>query len=282
MKKLIAFNYYGGKFRHLDWILEKLPHTKSYLEPFGGSGVVMLNKKPTQIECLNDKNDKIGNFFEVIRTKEDEFLRSVYLTPYSRREYLKCFKSLNEGDNLDRARKFFVVCSQSFNGSTVRQTGFKMSTIESRANISESVNRWLAKLISLKPIIQRMKTVQLTDYDFRVVIPKFDSDKTLIYADPPYLLSKRYYRDKYDNVFEYEMDDADHEELLEILLNCKSKIAISGYDNDLYNDKLKDYYKSVGPPKRTSTMHSKKQEVLWTNYDPNNIHQLSLLSLKTE
>ncbi|MFA5803691.1 MAG: DNA adenine methylase [Melioribacteraceae bacterium] len=268
-KKLIAFNYFGGKFTHADWILKHLPESKSYVEVFGGSAVVLLNKKPSPIETYNDINSIVVNFFKVLREKPEELLSKIYLTPYSKEEYLFCYQHLNEGDKIERARRFFVSVGQSFNGTYARQTGWKMSTKETRTNISEAVNRWITKLPKLVYVIERLRRVQISNYDFREIFKKFDGPETLFYCDPPYMHHVRCN----NNEYAFEMTDQDHKELLEICKNAKGKVAISGYDNPLYNKQLKSFYKSIAKKKPTTIFHSKRQEILWTNYNPDHISQ---------
>ena len=141
--------------------------------------------------------------------------------------------------------------------------------IESRAIISEAVNRWITKLPNLVPIIERLRRVQIANYDFRIIFKKFDGPDTLFYCDPPYQHTTRCN----NNEYEFEMSEADHIELLEICKSAKGKIAISGYDNPLYNKYLKNFYKSIAKWKSTTLFHSKRQEILWTNYDPDQINE---------
>lgn len=186
-KTIIPFNYFGGKFNHANWIINRLPITKSYVEVFGGSGIILFNKPKVEIETFNDLNGMVVNFFNQLRDNPEELIRAIYLTPYSREEYWKCFKAINEGNELERARRFFVVVNQSFNASYSRQTGWKMSTKETRASISEAISRWISKIPNLIYIIDRLRTIQISNYDFRLIFKKFDSKNTLFYCDPPYM-----------------------------------------------------------------------------------------------
>lgn len=263
-KKIIAFNYFGGKFNHIDFILKRLPDTRAYIEVFGGSAAILLNKKPTRIEAYNDVNLTVVNFFRTLRDKRDELCEAIYLTPYSLDEYKNSFLTMNEGTDVERARKFYVVVNQSFNANTARLTGWKMSTVESRALISEALNRWLSKINNLGPVIERLKQVQICNYDFRQIFEKFDDDQALFYCDPPYMHDVR----ATNNEYNFEMTNEDHIELLELARTAKAKVAISGYDCELYNSTLKDFYKCTANEKRDTILHSARKEVLWTNYDP--------------
>ncbi|MDQ7818741.1 MAG: DNA adenine methylase [Melioribacteraceae bacterium] len=269
--RLIPFNYFGGKFGHADWVIKHLPQTKSYVEVFGGSAVILINKKPCPIETYNDLNSTVVNFFRMLREKPNELLNKIFLTPYSKEEYLFCYQHLNGGgqDDVERARRFFVAVGQSFNGTYSRQTGWKMSTKESRAIISEAVNRWITKLPNLVTIIERLRRVQIANYDFRLIFKKFDGPDTLFYCDPPYMHETRCN----NNEYEFDMSDTDHKELLEICKAAKGRVAISGYDNPIYNKHLKGFYKLIANKKPTTIVHSLRQEILWTNYNPDHINE---------
>jgi DNA adenine methylase len=62
-------------------------------------------------------------------------------------------------------------------------------------------------------------------------------DQTLIYCDPPYLMSTR----KSGPLYEFEMSDEEHRDLLDAALKCSSMVMISGYPNDMYDQALKDW-----------------------------------------
>ena len=59
------------------------------------------------------------------------------------------------------------------------------------------------------------------------------------------------------------MTDADHEELLQVLLQHEGMVLLSGYDNDLYNDLLRGWGKeSLGT---TAERGVSRTECLWIN-----------------
>ena len=45
------------------------------------------------------------------------------------------------------------------------------------------------------------------------------------------------------NSIDTEMDDRAHKELLDVLISHKGPVLLSGYDNDLYNDRLAGWHK---------------------------------------
>lgn len=107
----------------------------------------------------------------------------------------------------------------------------------------------------------RLKETQIEKGSAIEVIRRFNNPRCLIYCDPPYLLEARNVSKQYN----YEMSNKDHEDLLNTIIESKSKIIISGYDSDLYNDALKGWRKKTGYS-LTQSMR-KAKEVLWMNYD---------------
>jgi len=264
-KTLIPFNWFGGKFMHAEWILQRLPASRIFVEVFGGSGIILINRTPSQIEAFNDVNSNVVNFFQVLRNDYDEFVRRVIFTPYSKEEYSKAFNSFNEGDAIERARKFYICTNMSYSGTIARVTGWKISTIVSRTRNGDAISRWVSKVPNLFEIAERLLTVQICNHDYRVVFKKFDSAETLFYCDPPYMHSTRSGHRDYQN----EMSEDDHIEFLELANGLKGKVAISGYKSDVYMKHLLNFNFEGAGTKANGMFHNPKCECLWMNYNPN-------------
>jgi len=88
-----------------------------------------------------------------------------------------------------------------------------------------------------------------------------------VYLDPPYVLSSRR---SGAVLYQQEMSDDDHVQLLSTSLECSCNIMISGYDNEIYNDMLGDWNRVEF---QVMTRKGVATEVLWMNYD---IEQLKL------
>jgi len=80
---LSAFPYIGGKTRLADWIQSHLPAHTTYVEPFGGSAAVLLNKPRSKVEIFNDKDGDVVNFFEVAREHPDKLAEFCRYVPFS-------------------------------------------------------------------------------------------------------------------------------------------------------------------------------------------------------
>lgn len=114
-KKLIAFNYFGGKFTYIEHLYQNFPlHFTHLIDLFGGSLVVSLNYQGHVIKTANEINTDITNFFEVLRDRESELLRLLLLTPCSQAEYNNCWN--RSDDKVEQARRFYVRVRQSFFG----------------------------------------------------------------------------------------------------------------------------------------------------------------------
>ncbi len=228
--------YPGSKWRIANWIIEKMPEHHSYLEPYFGSGAVFFNKTPSNIETINDIDSDITNLFNVIRENTDELLRKVAMTPYSREEYNNAFMVSPEDNNIELARKFLIRCWQGIGSNNKYKSGWK-NDVQGRER-AYAVKNWYELPEKITEIVDRLKTVQIENRSAVELIKRFNSEKVLIYADPPYLTSTRK-----RNIYKYEMTDQDHEELLKVLLEHKGSVIISGYDNEMYNEYLKKWEK---------------------------------------
>ena len=264
-KNLLAFSYYGGKYSKLDFILPNLPKSRMFVDVFGGSASVILNKKPSSQNIYNDINSRICTFFRQLRDNSDELIRLLKLTPYSREEFEKSFDDGKFSD-VEIARKFFVHIAMTFNSIPInRIAGWKVPYEKKRYSLT-----YLNKVDNLELLVKRLRTIAIENSPAIETIKRYDNKETLFYIDPPYVFSERKYKSK---IYDYEMTDEEHIELIELLKNIDARAAISGYDSKLYNEHLNDWFKIKNKPVqvKTSTQSgiSKTQvETLWLNFDP--------------
>lgn len=265
--KKIAFGWYGGKFSHLDWLLPLLPMTTHYCEPFAGSASVLINRPPSPVETLNDVDGEITNFFRVLRDEPETLIRAIGLTPFSREEFEKAIEAQDETiTDLERARRFFVRARQVRTGlaQTASSGRWAHCVLTSRAGMAGAVSRWLGSVEGLSEITQRLLRVQIENDKAIQVIKRYDSPETLFYCDPPYPHESRG-----DNkAYGYEMSDAAHRELAEVLHAANGLVAISGYNSPLMDELYGDWYPVQAPVKLAPSIKSPRQEVLWMNYHP--------------
>jgi len=116
---------------------------------------------------------------------------------------------------------------------------------------------------------ERLRGVQIESKPALDVIRRFNYKNVLIYCDPPYMLETRHGKQ-----YRCEMDDADHEKLLEALLEHNGFVLISGYDTELYRDMLSGWTRYENTA--YSQVCSKKTEILWANYKQTEYEQMNL------
>lgn len=266
MKSVVK--YPGSKWSLAKWIIDFFPEHHSYLEPFFGSGAVLFNKPRSNIETVNDLDGNVVNLFEWIRKDPERLVKEIYYIPYSRQVYEEAFEVVPE-DSFERAVNFYIRLNM---GHGFRTTGEKVgwkNDVQGRER-AYAAQDWIHKPEKILHAAERLRGVQIECRPALEVIEKFRSPKVLIYADPPYVLSTRHGKQ-----YRYEMDDSDHNNLLDVLLKHPGPVILSGYENQLYQERLAGWHRE----ERTSysQVGSKKNEILWMNFEPE-AQQMSMFS----
>lgn len=251
--------YPGSKWGLAKWIISYFPEHHSYLEPFFGSGAVLFNKPRSNIETVNDLDGNVVNLFGWIRSDPERLAREIYFTPYSRQVYEDAFRAVPE-DSLQKAVNFYVRLQM---GHGFRTNGEKVgwkNDVQGRER-AYAAKDWCELPEKIIQAAERLRGVQIEHRPAVDVIRRFNSQKVLIYADPPYVLGTRHGKQ-----YRCEMDDRDHEDLLDVLLDHKGPVLLSGYDNALYSDRLRGWHREQAVS--YSQIASRKTEVLWMNFEP--------------
>lgn len=268
-RMLAPISWYGSKSGLAERIVSLLPPHLRYVEAFCGSAAVLLRKRPSQVEVINDLDGDVVNLFRVLRDEQQsgELKRLLHLTPYSRDEFNWCMANPECDDPVEKARRFFVRCRQSYAGIVDQDWSF--SALNNRAS------QFATPVDQLDAIAERFRRVQVENTDFRRLLKKCDQPDTVIYLDPPYLVSG-------DQSAEYEADPRyrhvmsadDHVDLLEIVTRFKkTKVLLSGYRSRLYDQHLSEW-KRYEFPVVVNAAHTragndgsiKRVECVWANY----------------
>lgn len=264
-KSMIAFGWYGGKFSHLDFILPHLPDDAlHFCDVYGGSAAVLLNREPAPVETYNDIDSDLTNFFETLRDHEDELVRAIGLTPFSREELVRACEPADGISKVERARRFYVRARQTRTGLAQASSEGRWAhcILTSRAGMAGAVSRWLGGVEALSEIAQRLLRVQIENVPATEVIQRYDTDDTLFYLDPPYVHSAR----GDSNAYMVEMSDSDHEELAELLKTITGRAVLSGYRTDLYDRLYHDWNRVDADMKTCHSVRQPRQESLWCNF----------------
>jgi len=281
-KKLtLPLKWHGGKSYLTDWIIDLMPRHLHYVEPYAGGLAVLLAKNPFDerhqwgdkahergiSEVVNDLNGELMNFWKVMQDEKafKQFQRIIEATPFSQPQWKEAGVRMSPCHELDvqAAVAFFVRCRQS------RAGGFKgfatLSRNRTRRQMNEQASAWLSCVEGLPEVHYRLKRVVVLCGDALKVIRQQDGERTLFYLDPPYVHGTRAATDAY----KHEMDEATHLGLLDTISQCKGRVMVSGYPNELYDQMLCDWNRhdreidnkvSGASSKRTMT------ESLWCNF----------------
>jgi DNA adenine methylase len=227
--------YVGGKGTHLSTLLPLIPRTHTYVEPYGGAASVLLNRRPSTIEVYNDLNDNLVNLFRVIRdpAQFEQLDRMLDATLYSRSEFELAISVTVKGtdDPVLRAWATYVVHNQGISGKLHTSNGNWSRSRDQRLNTV----RWWKKWERLVQIRDRFEHVQVESRDALKVIETWDAPDVTFYLDPPYVLETRANRSYYA----FEQPEEHHQELVDLLLEVKGCVVLSGYEHPVY-DRLAD------------------------------------------
>lgn len=250
------FAYYGGKTTLAPTIAELLPEHEHYVEPFAGSLAVLLAKKPSRAETVNDLDGDLVTFWRVLRDRTEDLERVCSLTPHSRGE-LSIAADLDITDDLERARRVFVRLTQSRSHS-MKQTGWWTTKNPLGRTVVPSIRTFAERI---RGAAARLEGVSLESRDALELIRDYGSESSAcLYVDPPYLGSTR------ATNYRVEMTaDHAHVALADALNECKASVILSGYDAPLYSELFDGWHRLDLAAPTTLSGDSDRIEVLWSN-----------------
>lgn len=232
--------YIGGKYRMAKWIESFMPaENKIYAEVFGGA---YWNYIKGSFECeeahYNDVNRFMVNLFaccqryeEFSKYVDDVDPQQVDIFNEYKEEILKILGTEFDIPNFDIGQKYVYLVTQIFSG-----------IMSEKAKMVDLKGKYRSKYLSFadrlrKPKIQeRLNKIQSHNLSYDEFIPLVDSPDTTLYIDPPYYGTENLY------AF-HDFGKRDHEKLLDMMKQCKSKWLLSYYAfDDLYKWLPEDQY----------------------------------------
>lgn len=253
--------YYGGKLSMLKYILPLIPKHTVYTESFFGGGAVFFAKQPSPVEVINDTNNLVINFYEVVQIDFHALKEKIERTPFSRTTYTVAhtiYKMPHLFSCLSQAWAFYIATTMGFSAVIGSWSYDKYG---------KKCKRFHDKKIKFEDaIFDRLQFAEIECNDACKVIESRDSKEAFHYVDPPYVdMFQGHYRG---------YTDEDYEKLLKTLSNIKGKFLLSSYGSDLLSDFTQQYgwfTKRIEKPITASKVvggnsRRKKTEVLTANY----------------
>lgn len=164
----------GGKSL-LRNIIVKLfpPHDKydTYVEPFVGAGWVFLNQK-TDKEVINDLDPDMFHLWKDIQNISQSDADKMIFT-MDKNKFVRFRDHGNGSTPAGRLYRNLYLSFMSFSGQ--RQ--------QPNPQVVGDHNSWKKRLGEFQ---ERLKRVVVLNQDYKSVIHKYDSPRTLFYLDPPY------------------------------------------------------------------------------------------------
>ncbi|MBU2827841.1 DNA adenine methylase [Acidithiobacillus ferriphilus] len=227
------FPYLGGKSRMVNTIIPLLPPHTTYIEPFSGAANILLAKKPSQVEVLNDESGLLVNFFRVLQDpiQSAALLDRLEYTPYARMEYALALERLDDPDPVMKAWAFFTAQCQGISGGG--SLGGRNANNWGYSRTADQAQSFRGHVEKLPAIAERLLEVQIEHSDGVEVIRRWDAPDTLFYIDPPYADSTRTNK-KGCAAYHCEIDDDGQQTLVDALLRLQGGAILSGYRTTLY------------------------------------------------
>lgn len=219
------FPYPGAKSRSLASILPHIPQRAGYGEPFGGSGAVLLSRNASPLEVFNDRYAGVTCFYRVIRdrVKMNALLDRLNLCLHSREEFIWCKSTWKDcDDEVERAARWYYTIMSSF-GAQGRNFG---RCVRGKAQIGPKLKN---NLKLFHGVHNRLLHTQIENQDWRICFKDYDHADFVWYVDPPYYQYNK-------GMYECEMAKEEHLELLERVHHLSGFVAVSGYENELYDN----------------------------------------------
>ncbi|ANO03631.1 MULTISPECIES: DNA adenine methylase [Mycobacteroides] len=253
--------YFGGKSWLAPRLAGVLPPHKHYVEVCGGSLAVLLAKKPSRQETVNDLDNHLMTFWRVLRDRPDDLERACSLTPHSRAERALAQEISSELDELEVARRVFVALTQGRSGSLTR-TGWRHDLRPVSTPMPVVLQRYAGR------IAQAAKRIQKVSLECRPAVELVEAygavRENLLYVDPPYIVDKGIRR---GGEYRVEMRSVGaHQELAEACVGADAAVVVSGYASELWDGMLDGWYRYEIPMLTSQgSGDGRRTEIVWSN-----------------
>lgn len=288
------FPWVGGKGKLIPYIMQLIPpNIKAYIEPFGGSGAVLLGMSPSskRRDVYNDLNRNLTNFFVCLRDKTNALMRELKFLPIHSRFLFEVYKLFLAHEDIhwevfkkniqdeikilddrtcfteEQAEELRPILHRRLKSFDVERAAMFYKCI--RGSYSATVTSFGSKAMRLfnflhllKPAAKRLQEVVIENKSAIRLIKDEDAAGTFFYCDPPYFDAEKLY--------EVRMNRKFHVRLWSVLHDCKGMVLLSYNDCAFIRQLYKDFY--ILALTRGNPLSQKAGatygELFITNYDP--------------
>ena len=183
--------FVGGDFRIASILLPRIEKLCTFkkctlVEVFGGSGYVSqsVNHSIFSNIIYNDIDDKLTSFYKAVKENPEKLALILSLLPYSRSLYKivkELLKTSKELSSLVTAVLLFYSRNTTFLGKPANQ-GFAYSI----SPLKNEARTFRTRIWAILKYANVWKDITIENLDFREIIKRYDSEKTVFYLDPPY------------------------------------------------------------------------------------------------
>lgn len=275
----------GSKKRVLNDMLESFKRDKeNYIEPFLGSGVVMINVLNNNEETLhykniyvNDINSNIIDFYKTLKSKPKKLINDL----------LELSDKYNDMDNEDKEKMYYEIRDRFNNFKENKSVYFYFLMKVGfngvyRENKSGKFNvpfgrkeKFIVQESSLLTISKLIKNVHFYNLSYDKFLDKLSKkgilNDSFMYCDPPYIPDDKLVSQKQEL---YTSGNFNHYDFVQKLKSfSQSNIIISMsestkakkiYGKSFITKNLTDIIRTINPQKLF-----KSKEILFLNYDEN-------------
>ncbi len=258
----------GSKRTMSRTVINLIPEHTIYVEPFFGGGSIFFHKNRSKIEVINDQNDLLINFYQVVEKYPDELRkkfdyvlqsRSLFLQ-YRKTDWTKFAVKIDDDGpdaidkKVDKAFRFYYLIRNAYCG--LYRVNKKGEFNAPFCGATNSVKDWgIRKLCGqffnldwIRPAHERLKGATIECKDYIEILKKFDGEKTFFFMDPPY-----------DTDYAYSLDGFDYDLLLDQVRNLKGPWLLTL--NSELHDKFKEFpiFKVEVPENMNASMRGKSR-----------------------
>lgn len=255
-------NYFGGKQKLLPVLRGLIPKHKKYCEPFIGGGSLFWEKEISTHEVINDIDQRVINFYEVLQGRFDELQHRIQSTLNAEYYHSKAAEILRAGllDPVEYAWAFWVSTNMSYGSKVLGGWAFGCNRDDIGSEAKTLANR---KGLFQQELTDRLRNVDIFCRDAIEVIKLNDAPDTFFYFDSPYPES---------DCGHYASHKEVYYRLLDLLPSLRAKWLMSSYPSNQLTKLRADYgwithdqdmHLSMA---NRPTVHKRKLECLTMNY----------------